>query len=227
MAQPARERLLEAAATAEGSLRRHDGAAYGVAQPRAAGEPGQAGRGRRSRARRRGNGAWPPYGADDRLQQCLAADCRGVGRRQRSPPPAERSTAKAGPAHSWPSAPWTRYSASGRKPGSLARTRTPSALRSCSAAAPSCRLMSTTSPGRADCAARATSGPQLLPCTSPGAAAPPVQRPSRDHAPCGRSRWTTAVTGSDQQALFRAADVVMSTSDADIENRYWPPANET
>ena len=33
MAQPARERLLEAAATAEGSLRRHHGAAYGAAQP--------------------------------------------------------------------------------------------------------------------------------------------------------------------------------------------------
>jgi hypothetical protein len=87
-----------------------------------------------------------------------------------------------------------------------------------------CRL-----PRRAGRIARHARRADRSSCRAPhqGRPPPPVQRPSRDHAPCGRSRWTTAVTGSDQQALFRAADVVMSTSDADIENRYWPPANET
>jgi predicted ester cyclase len=87
----------------------------------------------------------------------LAAACRGVGRRQRSPPPpAERSIAKRGPARSRSSRPWTRYSAPGRGPGNLARTRTRTASQSCSAVAPSCRPTSSTSPGRADCAARTT-----------------------------------------------------------------------
>jgi len=147
MAQPARERLLGAAATAEGSLRRHDGAAYGAARPGAAGEPGLAGRGRRSRARRPGNGAWPPYGANDdfysaspplvagsvadsdllRRQQQVnreAGDLPAAGHRRHGLGVPRLAEGRA----AWP----------GR--GHL------SASRSCSAAAPSCRLTSNTSP---------------------------------------------------------------------------------
>ena len=66
MAQPARERLLEAAATAAfGGMM---GAAYGAAQPGAAGEPGPAGRGRRSRARRPGIGGAEAVQQKQRLQ---------------------------------------------------------------------------------------------------------------------------------------------------------------
>ena len=68
--------------------------------------------------------------------------------------------------------------------GSSPRTPTRTASRSCSAAALSCKPTSSTSPGQADCAAHATSGPQLSPAHSPG-------RPPRQHndpamtTPCG------------------------------------------